>query len=90
MVSHCKTDSKREEVVGRLSDLTNLTIDIYGKCGDREHRLPPETSDDMSNNIESPFHKRQSKTYKIFRSDDGQQAKSICESAKKIQVLPFF
>ena len=33
MVSHCDTDSKREVYVERLRKLTNLTIDVLGKCG---------------------------------------------------------
>ena len=44
MVSHCATPSKREVVVNRLKSITNLTVDIFGGCGDQEHRLPPETS----------------------------------------------
>jgi alpha-1,3-fucosyltransferase len=47
MVSHCQTNSHREKVVNKLRQATNLTIDIYGKCGDREHRLKPETSDQI-------------------------------------------
>ena len=33
MVSHCDTDSKREVYVEQLKKLTNLTIDVLGKCG---------------------------------------------------------
>ena len=34
MVSHCKTDSKREEYVKKLEEqLSTLSIDILGKCG---------------------------------------------------------
>ena len=31
MVSHCQTDSKREDVVKKLKVLSNLTIDIFGE-----------------------------------------------------------
>ena len=44
MVSHCQTVSKREVIVNKLKSVTNLTIEIYGKCADKEHRLPPETT----------------------------------------------
>ena len=34
IVSHCKTDSKREEYVKKLEEqLSALSIDILGKCG---------------------------------------------------------
>ena len=34
MVSHCTTDSRREDYVKRLqSELSTLSIDILGKCG---------------------------------------------------------
>ena len=32
MVSHCQTDSKREDVVKKLKAVSNLTIDIFGEC----------------------------------------------------------
>ena len=31
MVSHCQTDSKREDVVKKLKAISNLTIDIFGE-----------------------------------------------------------
>ena len=42
MVSHCKTDSNREGIVSHLREISDLKIDIFGKCGDREHRLPKQ------------------------------------------------
>ena len=35
MVSHCKTDSNREGIVSHLREISDLKIDIFGKCGDR-------------------------------------------------------
>ena len=32
IVSHCKTDSLRENIVSYLKNVTNLKIDIFGKC----------------------------------------------------------
>ena len=33
MVSHCKTNSKREDYVNEMQKFDQLQIDIYGKCG---------------------------------------------------------
>ena len=39
MVSHCTTDSHREDYVEKLQrELSTLAIDIFGKCG--KHQLP--------------------------------------------------
>ena len=48
MVSHCTTDSRREEYVEKLKSQlnlinSNLSIDIFGKCGKDE--LPPSNND---------------------------------------------
>jgi alpha-1,3-fucosyltransferase len=44
MVSHCTTDSRREDYVKKLqSHLSTLSIDIMGKCG--ENSLPESNSD---------------------------------------------
>ena len=37
--------AKREHIANHLKSITNLTLDIYGACGDREHRLPAQTTD---------------------------------------------
>ena len=47
MVSHCNTESQREQLVNDLREVTKLSVDIFGKCGDRHHRLNPETSNDL-------------------------------------------
>ena len=31
MVSHCQTESRREDIVKNLQEISNLTIDIFGK-----------------------------------------------------------
>ena len=44
MVSHCTTDSRREDYVKKLqSHLSTLSIDIMGKCG--KDSLPESNSD---------------------------------------------
>ena len=49
MVSHCKTESKREQIVSHLREVNeNLNIDIFGKCGDKEHKLPGQTTNDIA------------------------------------------
>lgn len=39
IVSHCETDSKRESLAKEWNSISNLTIDLYGKCGGM--KLPP-------------------------------------------------
>lgn len=39
IVSHCKTESRREDFVARLRrSLVGVSVDIYGKCGSRRAR----------------------------------------------------
>ena len=47
MVSNCHTDSKREELVEALQkSLGNaMQLNIYGKCGSKALKLPPNTYD---------------------------------------------
>ena len=41
IVSHCETDSKREDYVKKLrKELSTLSIDILGECG--EDKLPTQ------------------------------------------------
>lgn len=49
MVSHCHTDSKRELIVNKWRSITNLTIDVYGKC--KGMKLPPSTSETVGRSI---------------------------------------
>ncbi len=51
MVSNCRTQSKREDLVQKIQQVSKLKIDIYGKCGPRSNRLPGETSQDIRNNF---------------------------------------
>ena len=52
MVSHCETDSRREDYVKKLqSHLSTLSIDIMGKCGN--NTLPKQNVDGRKLGINS-------------------------------------
>lgn len=70
IVSHCKTDSLREKYVNDLREATKLQIDVYGKCGDKEHRLSPEVKDDVDSTLTSreDLYKKVLSKYKFYLS----------------------
>lgn len=51
MVSHCQTDSRREEYVKELKK--HLEVDVYGGCGD--HQCPRSRGDACYNDFEQTY-----------------------------------
>ena len=73
MVSHCKTDSRREHYIAKLqTHLETLSIDILGQCG--KDVLPKDNfvgeslgkKLDLSNCISSPFDRYINHQYDYF------------------------
>ncbi|CAB4059255.1 E2.4.1.214 [Lepeophtheirus salmonis] len=78
VVSHCKTESKREEYVNELrKHLKKLTIDIYGTCGD--HSIQKDQS--QQNDVQSVewgrlnMYKNILKDYKFYISFENAKCK---------------
>ena len=44
LVSHCKTNSKREDYVKEMKKYKGLKIDIFGRCGNRTTKIPDRKS----------------------------------------------
>ena len=66
MVSHCKTNSKREDYVSEMQKFDQLQVDIYGKCGNLSQ--PSKTE-----GLEAAY-KMLAKQYKFYLSFEN----SIC------------
>ena len=77
MVSHCKTDSLREGIVTHLREVTSLIIDIFGKCGDKAHKLPPETTKEIRETMinRGKVYREKLKNYKFYLSFEN----SLCQ-----------
>ena len=66
MVSHCTTNSKREDYVNEMQKFDKLQVDIYGKCGNLSQ--PSKTE-----GLEAAY-KMLAKQYKFYLSFEN----SIC------------
>ena len=86
MVSHCKTESKREQIVSHLREVNeNLNIDIFGKCGDKEHKLPGQTTNDIAQTMKmrADLYVDKLKDYKFYLSFENALCQD-CKNSKKM------
>ena len=84
MVSHCKTESKREQIVSHLREVNeNLNIDIFGKCGDKEHKLPGQTTNDIAQTMKmrADLYVDKLKDYKFYLSFEN----ALCQDCKNFE-----
>ena len=64
-------------IVNHLREVTDLVIDIFGKCSDKEHQLPKQTSNDIEETLKNRgiLYKEKLKNYKFYLSFEN----SLCQ-----------
>ena len=64
-------------IVNHLREVTDLVIDIFGKCSDKEHQLPKQTSSDIEETLKNRgiLYKEKLKNYKFYLSFEN----SLCQ-----------